>query len=77
MSKFNLDFFLKENNLKAIDLVNVTGYNKNTFTKWRKLTSDEKLPQDFILKLTKSYPHIELADYFPTHAEIIKLYKES
>lgn len=73
MAQFNLKSFLKENGLTSKEVCAKTGYNKNTFTNWMKLDDDYKLPQDFILKLLKEYPQIFLIDYFPTHAEIIKL----
>lgn len=77
MANFDFNKFLKENKLRAINLVEITGYNKNTFTKWRTLNSDEKIPQDFILALLKNYPEIDLVKYFPTHAEIIKMSKKA
>lgn len=76
MNTFSFKQFLDENKLTAKLLVEKTGYNKNTFTKWNKLKSDSKLPQDFILALMKEFPDIDLMKYFPTHAEIIILYRE-
>lgn len=73
MEGFSFNRFLKENKLTAKELVRVTGYNKNTFTKWQGLKTDAKISQDFILCILREYPHISLEKYFPTHAEIIKL----
>lgn len=72
MYEFDFKKFLLDNNLTAKELVDKTGYNKNTFTKWAKLKTDSKLPQGFILALMKKYPHIDLVKYFPTHKEILE-----
>lgn len=68
--------FLIDYNLKAVDVYSKTGQNKNTFTKWLKYENDAQLPQHFILSVLKEFPYVDLAKYFPTHAEIIKLSNE-
>lgn len=67
--------FLLDNNLKAVDVYTKTGNNKNTFTKWFTLKDDAMLPQTFILTLIKEFPDIDLTQYFPCHAEIIRCTK--
>lgn len=64
--------YLRANNIKAKDIAEKTGYNKNTITNWIKLDSDEKFPQDFILKLLELYPDTDLTKYFSTHHKILK-----
>lgn len=75
MSTFDFKKFLSDNGLTAKELVDTTGYNKNTFTKWSNLESDTKIPQDFILSILKNYPNINLSIYFPTHAAILEICK--
>ena len=77
MDQFNFKSFLKDNNITSKSLVEKTGYNKNTFTKWSTLETDAKLPQDFILSISKEFPEVNLVKYFPTHAKIMRQYNKT
>ena len=79
MSKphFSFEDFKNSNGLSNKTIIEKTSLNKNTLTKWNKLTSDKDIQQESILKLLRAFPEIDLAKYFPTHAEIIRLSKKS
>ncbi len=78
MSKPQFSFanFKNSNGLSNKTIIEKTSLNKNTLTKWNKLTSDKDIQQESILKLLRAFPKIDLAKYFPTHAEIIRLSKK-
>lgn len=73
MSNFNLKAFIKNSGLTNKIVCYVTGYNKNTLTKWCTLDTDEKIPLDFIYKLMASYPDLDYKHYFPTYAKILEM----
>ena len=73
MAKFQLKRFIKDNNLTNKIVCHVTGYNKNTLTKWCLLETDDKIPLDFIYKLMTEYPDLDYKMYFPTYKKILNL----
>lgn len=73
MPNFQLKRFIKDNNLTNKIVCYVTGYNKNTLTKWCRYDSDEKIPLDFIYKLMNEYPDLDYKKYFPTYAKILQI----
>lgn len=66
-----LAVFLKDKKVTRKQLAQITGYNKNTMTRWFGLESDESIPQGFILKMLDHFPNAHLEKYFPTHAQIL------